>query len=98
MSKYAVYKGTERRIARRLGGQRHGHLGGADVVSDWLSVEVKHRKTIPAWIKDAMDQAKANADPGKLALVVLHEHGARSDGDLVILTLGDFRDWFGDEP
>lgn len=96
MSKYRAFKDTERRIAHRLGGQRTGHLGGADVVSDWLIVEVKHKKTIPAWIKGAIAQAKRNAQPGKLALVVLHEHGQRSDQDIVLLTLADFQEWFGE--
>jgi hypothetical protein len=69
-------------------------LGGEDVTHNRLSVEVKHRRKIPQWLKSAVSQAKRNAEPGKLALVVLHEHGQRSDQDLMILTLADFQDWF----
>jgi hypothetical protein len=54
MSKYRPFKATEREIAKRLGGERTGHLGGADVVTGWLSVECKHRKTLPKWLKDAL--------------------------------------------
>ena len=96
MSKYRTFKTTERQIAKRLGGERHGHLGGADVITDWLSVECKHQKALPKWLKDALGQAKRNAEDGQLALVLLHEHGARHDDDLVLLSLADFQKWFGD--
>jgi len=96
MSRYRPFKATERQIAKRLGGERHGHLGGADVVAGWLSVECKHRKTLPKWLKGALEQAKGNADDGQLGLVVLHEHGARHDDDLVLLSLADFEQWFGE--
>lgn len=95
MSKYRSFKTTERQIAKRLGGDRHGHLGGADVVTEWLSVECKHRKTLPKWLKDALEQAKRNAEEQQLPVVILHEHGARHDDDLVLLSLGDFQKWFG---
>ena len=93
MSRYRSFKATERQIAKRLGGERHGHLGGADVVADWLSVECKHRKMLHKWLKDALEQAKGNADGDQLALVVLHEHGARHDDDIVLLSLRDFEKW-----
>ena len=95
MSKYRPFKATERVIAKRLGGERHGHLGGADVITDWLSVECKHRKALPQWLKDALEQARRNAWGDKLPLVVLHEHGERHDDDLVLLSLADFERWFG---
>lgn len=91
------WKNVERVIARRLGGERVGNRGSAspDVVSSWLAVEVKHRKALPAWLKDAIAQAKATAGD-KLPLVVLHESGRWHDGDLVLLRLRDFEAWFGD--
>ena len=95
MSVHRAFKGTERAIAARLGGQRVGHLGGADVVTDWLSVECKHRQTIPAWLVDAVAQAKRNGGISQLPVAILHQAGARHDGDLVVLTLKDFQDWFG---
>ena len=99
-----TWKATERAIARKLGGERVSktHLGdrSPDVVTAWLAVEVKHRRELPVWLKAAMSQAARNAGEGQLPVVVLHESGQRHDGDLVVLRLGDFQDWFGglDEP
>lgn len=92
-----TWRHTERVIAKRLNGRRTGLTGKptADVVSNWLSVEVKHRKQIPAWLKDALTQARNGAD-GRLPLVVLHECGDHHANDLVLLRLADFEDWFGD--
>jgi hypothetical protein len=61
-----------------------------------FAVEVKTRKTLPAWLVSAMAQAVRNAGDGRLPLVVLHEAGDKHDGDLVTLRLGDFQEWFGD--
>ncbi len=91
-----TWKQTERAIAKRLNGQRLGASGraAADIQTDWLSVEVKHRKRLPQWLKDAWAQA-ANGAENRLPLVVLHECGSRRHNDLVVLRLGDFEDWFG---
>ena len=92
----ATWKATERRVAAILGGDRVGCTGEAspDVVTDWLAVEVKHRRALPAWLKAALAQAKANAPEGKLPVVILHEHG-RHDS-LVLLSMRDFAEWFGE--
>jgi len=92
MSKNAAWKAHERRIARRLGGRRVGPTGAAtpDVVTDQLAVECKHRATLPAWLAGAMAQAVDNAPEDLTPVVVLHEHGKRADGDLVIVRLADF--------
>ena len=96
MSKYRTFKGVERQIAKRLGGKRVGHLGGADVIVDsWLSIEVKSRKQIPQWIRDALNQSKRNAGISELPIVILHQVGQNHNGDIVILTLADFQNWFG---
>ena len=95
------WKATERAIARRFGGRRTGvieqwgHPGVADVYTDWLAVEVKERRALPAWLHLALSQARAGATPEQLPLVVLHESGRRHDGDMVLLRLSDFEDWFG---
>jgi hypothetical protein len=81
--------------AKRLGGERHGHLGGTDVITNWLSVECKHRQSLPRWLKDALEQAKHHADDDQLALAVPHEHGPQHDDDLVLLSPADFARWFG---
>lgn len=91
-----TWKSVERAIAKRLNGQRLGASGRAtaDVVNDWLSVEVKHRKTLPEWLKAALDQA-ANGAEGRLPIAILHESGQRHADDLVLIRLVDFEDWFG---
>ena len=86
-----TWKAAERAIAAMLGGERVGCTGEAtaDVLTEGLAVEVKTRKLLPAWLKDAMRQAVDNADD-KTPVVVLHEVGQRHDGDLVLLRLADF--------
>lgn len=89
---------VERTIAKRLGGQRVGAAGraAADVQTHWLAAEVKHRRRLPQWLKDALAQAVAGANDEQLPVVVLHEAGGRHDDDLVLLRLRDFQEWFGD--
>ena len=92
-----VWKKVERALAKRLNGRRQGAVGrrGPDVLSGWLSVEVKHRKRLPEWLKTALDQAKSGASEQQLAIAVLHEAGQRHADDLVLMRLGDFELWFG---
>jgi hypothetical protein len=97
-----LWKKTEREVAARLGGQRVPVSGRArgdapDVKHDWLSVEVKSKHTLPHWLRDALAQARASAGVSQLPIAVLHENGARHDGDLVVMSLKDFCDWFGGE-
>lgn len=96
MSKYRTFKAVERALAKRLNGERTGHLGVADVQTDWLSVEVKSRKTLPQWLRDAIAQAKRNAGLEQLPVAILHQKGQRHAGDLVVMALADFENWFGD--
>lgn len=45
-----------------------------DVTDPDLSIEVKHRKSLPDWLHDAMEQAEAAVtSEGQLPVVVLHE-------------------------
>lgn len=94
-----TWKAVERAIAALVGGQRMSNhalgLRTPDVESDWLSVEVKHRKQLPAWLHGALRQARENATDGRLAVTVLHEAGQRYDESLLVLRLADFMDWFG---
>lgn len=91
-----LWKQTERRIARFFGGEVTERIGrrGVDVQTDWLSIEIKTRKKLPAWIKDAVAYARAHADGDKLGIAVLH--ALHSHNDLVVLSIHDFRDWFGE--
>ena len=92
-----LWKQTERAIARRFGGRRVGPTGQAtaDVITDWLAIEVKTRKALPRWLLDAIGQAVGTADDGRLPIVVLHQKHKRHDEDVVVMRLGDFETWFG---
>ena len=93
-----AWKRTERKIARRLGGERlpvNGRGNQPDVESPWLAVEVKHRRRLPVWLTAAVAQAVAGAAEGHLPVVVLHEAGRRHAEDIVCLRLADFEQWFG---
>lgn len=65
------------------------------VVSEWLAIEVKHRKRLPQWLKEAIAQVKAASGLSQLPIVVLHEAGRCHGQALVVMTLGDFVEWFG---
>ncbi len=89
----ATWKATERAVARRLGGERvpaPGRAGRPDVQHPVLSVEVKTRRRVPAWLLSAIGQAVRAAGPGQVGVVVLHQTGRRHDDDLVLLRLADF--------
>ena len=93
----ACWKATERAISRRFGTTRIGPLGreGPDAITDWLCIEVKERDGLPLWIESALKQIKAQTPAGKLAIVVAHNKGKNHDNDIVMLTLKDFQEWFG---
>jgi hypothetical protein len=96
-----LWKATERRTAAILGGKRvpvsgRGRGDVPDVEHPWLSVECKHRKSLPAWLLDAMDQARAAAREDQLPVAILHKAGRRHADSLVLVRLADFVEWFGD--
>ena len=97
----ATWKAHERATARLLGGQRVGPTGrpAPDVVSDWAAVECKSRKTLPAWLKDAVAQSEAAAisfTSPRLPVTVLHEVGGRHADDLCVMPMSAFAAWFGE--
>lgn len=55
-----------------------------------ISVELKTREEIPAYVKMWMKQAKRNSE-GKIPVVVWHEDRMGMGKQLAILTLDDFR-------
>ncbi len=97
----ARWKEVERAVAAKLGGQRVPITGRQrgdvpDVQHPWLSIEVKHRQLLPAWLHNAMSQAVAAARAGQLPVVVLHEAGQRHDNDYVVIRMRDYREWYGE--
>ena len=97
-----TWKATERAIAGRLDGVRVPVSGRArgdspDIAHARLSIEVKHRKTVPAWLHEAMAQAVAAARDTQIPVAILHEAGRRHDGDLCVLRLADLAALLGEE-
>lgn len=95
------WKRTERKVAAMLGGERVPITGrqrgdAPDVRHEWLSIEVKHRKDVPAWLKGAMAQAVASVRGNQLPVSIIHQHGKPHDGDLIVVRMADFKAWFGD--
>ena len=89
-----TWKATERTIAGRLGGQRVPVSGRSrgdapDIAHPRLSIECKHRKSLPAWLLEAMAQAVTCAGPDQIPVAILHEHGRRHDDDLCLIRLAD---------
>ena len=90
-----TWKQVERRVAKMHGTTRTGPTGrlGPDAVTDWLAIQVKHRKVLPQWMGDALRTIRSQAGPGQLGIVVAHEQGDRDSW--VIMSHRDFLDWFG---
>ena len=97
------WKACERKIAEILGGIRvpiTGRQRGAtlDVEHPTLSIEVKSRKTVPAWLLDALEQAQVASENGRLPVTVLHQDRKPYREALVVIRLEDFANYFkGDE-
>lgn len=94
------WKRAEREVAALLGGVRvpiTGRSRGSapDVAHPYLSLEVKTREELPAWLHEAMTQAQAAAKPDQLPLAVLHEVGAPYRDALCVVRLEDWVEWFG---
>ena len=89
------WKQAERRVAEILGGRRIPITGRQrgdvpDIEHDALSIEVKSRKALPAWLLGALSQAQAATKNGKVPVVVLHQDRAPYAESLVMLRLEDF--------
>ena len=94
----ALWKAVEREHARRLKGKRVpvNSTSGVecDVQVDLYSVESKERIHLPSLVEKAMIQAEGHCEPGKMALVVMHQKGTNYDKDIVFCRLKDFQERF----
>lgn len=92
-----AWKAHERAIAKRLGGRRTGPLGkqSVDVEHPTWAIECKERKTLPAWLEEALAQAERAARPEQTAVAIIHRLGTRHDRDLVVMRLRAFEDLSG---
>jgi hypothetical protein len=84
-----AWKNAEKKVALLTGGQRIGVTGLAtnDVEHGRLAIEVKHTARPPAFVVNALAQAKANGLPGKVPLAVIHPKGTQQY--LAVLALVD---------
>ena len=96
------WKACERRVAEILGGRRMPVTGrqrgdAPDIEHEALSIEVKSRKALPAWLLGALSQAQAASKDGKMPVVVLHQDRTPYTESLVLLRLSDFVDYLKGE-
>ena len=89
------WKACERKIAALLGGKRVPVSGRSrgdspDIIHERLSIEVKNRRRLPAWIEDAMKQAELCTEDGKLPVAVFHQDGKKYRDALVMIRLSEF--------
>ena len=95
MGKSQRWKDNERAVARLIGGQRVIEKGLAieDVHHSLLSVEAKTRETLPLWLWQAVDQARANCPAGRWPAVFLHQKSGKRR--LVLMDSRDFLSLLG---
>lgn len=85
------WKRAERRVAKAVGGERRPVRGRGepDVVAPGLDLEVKYRRALPRWLKEAVEQASGRRRSLKAA--VLLERGKHIDSALVVMKMREFR-------
>jgi hypothetical protein len=95
----AYWKDHEKRVAKATGGKRTSrpYANLPDTSSDWLVTECKARNKLPQWIVKAVENARRFTNSQQLGVAVLHEKYKKQTDDLVVMTWGDFLEWFGGE-
>ena len=89
----STWKDIERFVAKFLSGDgaERTHWSLEDVRTNSFSIEVKHGKQIPQFIRTAWRQACRNAN-SRTPLLVLHWPRLRRNRSLVVLELRTFRE------
>ncbi len=93
-----TWKSAELRVAKRFGTTRTGPTGrdDNDIAHPLLAVEVKYRKSLPAWALTCLAQARAGRTAsGKTPITILLGRGMRVTDGLVVMTVRDFEDLWG---
>ncbi len=94
------WKSTEREVAKMFGTTRIGTREGGpapDFENDWIVGEVCTHD-YPEWILKELAQAeRRKTDRDKLRLLVIHAKQGKLNDSLVVMRLGQFRDWFLNE-
>jgi hypothetical protein len=70
-----AWKRQERNVAAALGMSRNPNNGRvqSDIDAGRYAIEHKYRKSLPAWLTDALAQARGGATGGRTPVVVLTE-------------------------
>jgi hypothetical protein len=95
MTSKSGWKGLERRVAKRVGGQRiavTGERAGEDVrQQDAFGYQVKLGRSMPAYLWDWLQGIRGSAaQHGRIGVVVWKPKHKRDEDAVVILT---FKDW-----
>jgi hypothetical protein len=91
------WKKNERGTAKYIGGERVPITGRQrgdvpDIKHKWLAPECKLRKTIPGWILEGMEQAKAASRGHQLPVLIIRQSGQSIEDSLICMPLKEFRD------
>lgn len=91
------WKREEREVARAMGFERNPNIGFGhpDIDAGPFAVEVKKRKELPGWFKEAHEQARRNAG-SSTPLVVFSEirQGVKAQR-FVSMRWEDWMEWYG---
>ncbi len=92
------WKRQEREIAELVGSHRNPNTGEhrSDIDTSAFAYEVKTRKALPGWLKDAVQQAVRAAQDGQTGVVVLSEvsQGKKAER-YALVKLEDWLGWHG---
>jgi hypothetical protein len=80
-------------MAKRLGAENVGTLGGEDLKHSIFSYEIKNR--VRSTIHSFMEQCIKNCPTGKIPVVIVHKHKDSHNKDLVCMSLKDWEQWNG---
>jgi len=93
------WKAVERRVAKKLGCERipvTGDRDGADLSNSLFAVQVKSRRTLPAWLWTWLAGITGTAARhDKVGVLVLHQPGHELDDAVVCVRFKDWTDLHG---
>jgi hypothetical protein len=92
------WKQSEREIAKMMGDFRrraNDGFGSPDIVAGPWAVEVKTRKALPDWFKEAHAQAKRNAGSLTPLVVFAERTQGKKTERFVSMRMEDWLEWYG---
>lgn len=99
MTARSTWKGWEWRVGKQLGGRRIPVTGidrhGADVVTEMFNVQLKLRRSLPAWLFDWLGGIVQTTPKGKVGILLLRKPRQEDADALVVMRYADFRDLHG---